>query len=128
MVSEEGGGCITLPKVSGVHTPAVASVSGGGGTAVYGAKAGAEAATTRDRRQGMALSATDVCPNSQTDRIKTRKARSSSQQLREYIRGNVSYMQINGEGPVEPVADVETIAEKGRRGRVFVNEYIYAKQ
>ncbi|CAN0552627.1 unnamed protein product [Ectocarpus sp. 12 AP-2014] len=54
-------------------------------------------------------------------RIIARKARSSPEpdilngciasQLREDLRGKVSYMQINGEGPVEPVADIETIAK-----------------
>lgn len=54
-------------------------------------------------------------------RIKTRKARGLPEpdiwngciasQLREDLRGRVSYMQINGEGPVEPVADIETLAK-----------------
>ncbi len=57
-------------------------------------------------------------------KIKTRKARSSPEpdiwngciasQLREDLRGKVSYMQINGEGPVEPVADFETLAKMAK--------------
>lgn len=31
-------------------------------------------------------------------------------QLREDLRGKVSYIRINGEGPIEPVADMETLA------------------
>ncbi|CAN0589992.1 unnamed protein product [Ectocarpus sp. 12 AP-2014] len=54
-------------------------------------------------------------------RIIARKARSSPEpdiwngciasQLREDLQGKVSYIRINGEGPVEPVSDIETIAK-----------------
>lgn len=54
-------------------------------------------------------------------KISARKARVSPEpdiwngciasQLREDLRGKVSYMRINGEGPIEPVVDMETAAK-----------------
>lgn len=54
-------------------------------------------------------------------KISARKARGSpkpdiwngciASQLREDLRGKVSYIRINGEGPIEPVADMETLAK-----------------
>ncbi|CAM9189541.1 unnamed protein product [Ectocarpus sp. 6 AP-2014] len=35
-------------------------------------------------------------------------------QLREDLKGKVSYMRINGQGPVEPVADMETLERMAR--------------
>lgn len=57
-------------------------------------------------------------------KIVARKARSSPEpdiwngciasQLREDLRGKVSYMRINGEGPIEPVADFDTLAKMAK--------------
>lgn len=54
-------------------------------------------------------------------KIVARKARSSPEpdiwngciasQLRQDLRGKVSYIKINGEGEPEPVADIETLAK-----------------
>ncbi|CAM9897664.1 unnamed protein product, partial [Ectocarpus sp. 6 AP-2014] len=35
-------------------------------------------------------------------------------QLRNDLKGKVSYIRINGEGPVEPVADMETLERMAR--------------
>lgn len=58
-------------------------------------------------------------------KIAARKSRSSPEasdifsgciasQLREDLKGRVSYIKINGEGPVTPVADMETLARMVR--------------
>ena len=57
-------------------------------------------------------------------KIVARKARSAPEpdiwngciasQLREDLKGKVSYIQINGEGPIEPVADFETLAKMAK--------------
>ena len=58
-------------------------------------------------------------------KIAARKSRSShktpdifsgciASQLREDLRGKISYIKINGEGPVTPVADFETLGRMAR--------------